>query len=251
MNKEDAKVFLHKILSEIRNPNGTALTERFASLRQVDSKIREVRITLDSVPEIPKSLIDNMTNDIDFEANSRRVRLEALANYCDNALRFLDAKIKSSKKQITRIPDISKLTKVLPDLDKSLSRRWLDAQKCAHQKCYLAAVILMGSILEGLLLARISIDPAAAYKSSRVPKDRTGKPIGYNDWTLNNLIDVSAQVGWIKTDRGKFGHALRESRNIVHPWAEVTSNANFDEYTCSTSWEVLKASVYDLLESIK
>ena len=250
MKKEDAKTFLHKILSEIRHPNGIAAIELFSGLRQVDSKIREVKITLESVTEIPKSLIENMSNDVDFEANSRRVRLEALANYCDNALRFLDAKIKTGKKKITRITDISNLTKVMPELETVLSNRWLDVQKCAHQKCYLAAIILMGSILEGLLLARVSMNPAEAYKSTLAPKDRTGKPKGNNDWTLNNLIDITTDIGWIKTDRGKFGHALRESRNIVHPWAEVTSKANFDEYTYSTSWEVLKASVYDLLKSI-
>lgn len=251
MNKDDAKIFIKKILSEIRDPNGVASVDRFSGLRQVDSKIREVKIALNSVNEIPSSLIDNMDSDIDFEANSRRVRLEALANYCDNALRFLDANVSKQKVNISKIPDISELTKVLPDLDNSLSKRWLDAQICSHQKCYLASIILMGSILEGLLLARVSLSPVDAYRSSKVPKDRNGKPKNYNDWNLNTLIDIATDVGWIKADRGKFGHALRESRNIVHPWAEVTSRANFDEYTCSTSWEVLKASVYDLIQSLK
>ena len=250
MNKDDAKIFIKKILSEIRDPNGEASIDRFSGLRQVDSKIREFKIGLDSVNEIPNSLINNMDSDVDFEANSRRVRLEALANYCDNALIFLDANVSKQKVNILKIPDISELTKVLPELDNSLSKRWLDAQICSHQKCYLASIILMGSILEGLLLARVSLSPTDAYRSSKVPKDKNGKPKNYNDWNLNTLIDIATDVGWIKSDRGKFGHALRESRNVVHPWGEVISRANFDEYTCSTSWEVLKASVNDLIQSV-
>lgn len=250
MNKYDAKIFIIKILSEIRDSDGFALVDDFSGLRQVDSKIREFKIALKSINDIPSSLINNMDLDGDFEANSRRVRLEALANYCDNALTFLNTNVSKQKVTISKIPDISELTKLLPDLDNALSKRWLDAQKCSHQKCYLASIILMGSILEGLLLARVSLSPADAHSSPKAPKDRNGKVKNYNDWNLNTLIDIATDVGWIKSDRGKFGHALRESRNIVHPWVEVTSKANFDEYTCSTSWEVLKASVNDLIQSI-
>ena len=108
----------------------------------------------------------------------------------------------------------------------------------------------MGSILEGLLLARASKSPADSYRASCVPKDREGKAKPIHDWSLSTLIDVAVDLGWIKTDRGKFGHALRESRNVVHPWQEISSRANFDEATCRTSWEVLTASVNDLLASL-
>jgi hypothetical protein len=73
--------------------------------------------------------------------------------------------------------------------------------------------------------------------------------LAIQDWSLNSLIDVAVDVRWIKIDRGKFSHALRESRNVVHPWVEATTGANFDLATCRTSWEVLQASVDDLLAS--
>jgi hypothetical protein len=250
MTKDEIKVFIKRILSEIRLSNGQAATDRFTGLRDVDSKIREVKIAFESVESIPKSLIENMNRDQDFEAQSRRVRLEALGNYCDNAIRLMDSSAIKDVKVITRIPDIKKLVSILPDLERTLSERWLDAQKCVHQKCYLAAIILMGSVLEGLLLARVSLSPSDAYKSSAVPKDKGDKPKGYTDWNLSELINVAVDIGWIKSDRGKFSHALRESRNIVHPWAEITSKAYFDEYTCSTSWEALKASISDLRNSV-
>lgn len=250
MDKGKIRNFLNQILNQIEDENGQAAVDRFSGLRQVDSKVREVKIFLEGVPELPKRLYEQMGTDIDFEANSRRVRLEALANYCRNALSFIDSGVVKEKVQLVRIPDISRLTQTHPRLEDVLSRRWIDAQKCRHSKCYLAAIILMGSVLEGLLLARVSMDPPSAYRSSRAPKDKTGKQIPYHDWNLSTLIDVAVEVGWLKMDRGKFGHALRESRNIVHPWAEVATNSDFDEATCATSWEVLKASTNDLLVSI-
>lgn len=61
---------------------------------------------------------------------------------------------------------------------------------------------------------------------------------------------VATDVGWVKTDRGKFSHALRESRNVVHPWQAVASRADFDAATCKITWHVLDASAADLLHSL-
>lgn len=107
----------------------------------------------------------------------------------------------------------------------------------------------MGSILEGLLLARAQLSVSDAYRASRAPKDKTGKPIAVQDWTLSALIDVAVEVGWLKVDRGKFSHALRESRNVVHPWQAVMSRTVFDSATCTTTWHVLDSSTGDLLAS--
>ena len=51
----------------------------------------------------------------------------------------------------------------------------------------------------------------------------------------------------METDRGVFSHALRQSRNIVHPWEQARLAAEFDEGTCKVCWQVLNASVEDLL----
>ncbi len=107
----------------------------------------------------------------------------------------------------------------------------------------------MGSVLEALILARALLSPETAFRARKAPK-KSEKSVAIQDWTLNQLVNVAVEVGWLKTDRGKFSHALRESRNVVHPWVEVSTRANFDEATCKTSWEVLKASVDDLINSV-
>lgn len=105
----------------------------------------------------------------------------------------------------------------------------------------------MGSILEALLLAKASNQQADAQRSTKAPKKKDGSQLPVYDWNLSTLIDVSVDCGWLKVDRGKFGHALRESRNVVHPWQHAAINADFDAATCRTCWEVLNASVDDLL----
>ncbi|MBK8766904.1 MAG: hypothetical protein IPM01_20730 [Burkholderiaceae bacterium] len=153
------------------------------------------------------------------------------------------------KKSIHAPPDYSRLTSSIPGLKEELDRRWNETQKCIHVEAFTSAVILMGSILEGLLLARAQLSVSQAYQSSRAPKDRAGKQIAIHDWSLSVLIDVAVEIGWLKTDRGKFSHALRESRNVVHPWQAVTSRTAFDQATCVTTWYVLESSVEDLLAS--
>lgn len=251
MDKAQALHLLKAALTEISQSNGVAKTDQFSGLREVDAKVREVRMILDGVDGLPESLLTSMSNDLDFQANSRRVRLEALAGYVKSALKFVDTgAFEKPKKLIHAPPDFTRLTSAVPGLKEELDRRWREAQKCVHVEAFTSAIILMGSVLEGLLLARAQLAASTAYQSSRAPKDKTGKAVAIQDWTLSALIDVATDTGWIKTDRGKFSHALRESRNVVHPWQAVMSRANFDAATCKTSWNVLDASVADLIQSL-
>jgi hypothetical protein len=243
-----AKELISNLLSEIALPTGEARTDSFVNLRAVDAKVREFKMTLREAGAT--RLADDMEGDSDFEANSRRVRLEALGHYCRTALRFFDSGALVRKKILVKGPDLTGLTRDMPDLENVIQDRWLEAQKCQHAQAYCAAVIMMGSVLEALLLARAYRTPTAAYQASAAPKDRSGKSPALHDWTLNSLIDVSVECNWIKSDRGKFSHALRDSRNIVHPYEHARSRAAFDENTCKVCWQVLNASVDDLLESI-
>jgi hypothetical protein len=248
---EKNKQLIQKLLNEIALVNGSAAIDKFDSLRAVDAKVREFRLLLDALPESANSLKKTFQDDLgmDFAVNSRRVRLEALAHYCRTALKFLDGGIIESAKPILNAPSLTKLTKINPHLDKIIQDRWVEAQKCQNAGAFLAAVILMGSILEALLLARAIVSPADAGRATHAPKDKQGKVHPIHDWKLSALIEVSAELGWLKVDRAKFSHALRESRNVVHPWQHATISADFDEATCKTCWHVLNASVEDLLKS--
>ena len=61
------------------------------------------------------ALIEEMDRDTDFAANGRRVRLEALANYCRTALKFFETGVLKQKKQLFRGPDLTRIAGIMPD----------------------------------------------------------------------------------------------------------------------------------------
>jgi len=216
MDKSQALALLRDLLGEFTMPSGAAALDRYNNLREVDAKVREAKHIFEAVEGLPQTFVGEMSTNTDFDAQSRRVRLEALAGYIRSAIKFIESgSIAKPQKVILSPPDVTTLTATLPNLKDAIERRWREAQKCVHFECFTAAVIMMGSILEGLLLARANLAPAEAYQSSKAPRDRQGKVPAIQDWSLNSLIDVAVDVGWLKTDRGKFSHALRESRNVV------------------------------------
>lgn len=97
-----AKNLLEDVLRNI-TVNGNVALERFNTLRDVDAKVREVKMILRDLPGDKNHLILEFENDVDFSVNSRKVRLEALTNYCRTAIKFLDTgAIQSKKLLITR-----------------------------------------------------------------------------------------------------------------------------------------------------
>lgn len=145
-------------------------------------------------------------------------------------------------------PDFRRMVSdaVLADI---LVFRWEEAQRCVEATAHLAAVVMMGSILEGVLLHKVEQNVAVANRANAAPKERaTGKPKPIADWGINALIDVAHEVGWLQGDMKRFSHALRESRNVVHPYMQRLLRENPDHDTCAICWQVVRAGVADLLE---
>ena len=106
---------------------------------------------------------------------------------------------------------------------------------------------LIGSTLEGILLGVASKHPEIYNKAHSAPKDtKTGKPRNLNEWTLNNFIDVSYEVGFLKEDVKKFSQALRDFRNYIHPYQQMSIGFQPDEHTAKICFQVLKAALYQI-----
>ncbi|NQU74801.1 MAG: hypothetical protein HQ546_00635 [Planctomycetes bacterium] len=129
-----------------------------------------------------------------------------------------------------------------------LTFRWAEAQRCFRADAHLSAVIMMGSILEGVLLHKVEHNMKIANQAKAAPRDKTGSVKPIHDWSLSVLIDVAHEVGWLQGDVKRFSHALRESRNIVHPYVQRISRDRPDGDTCRICWQVVRAAVADLLE---
>lgn len=126
--------------------------------------------------------------------------------------------------------------------------RWAESQRCFRSDAHLSAVIMMGSILEGVLLHKSEHNMKVANQAKAAPRDKTGTVRPIQDWSLSALIDVAHEVGWLQGDVKRFSHALRESRNIVHPYVQRILRERPDGDTCRICWQVVRAAVADLLE---
>lgn len=143
-------------------------------------------------------------------------------------------------------PDFHSLG-LTPGLAEVLAHRWDECDRCVTADAHLAGVIVMGSLLEGLLLAVVSKHPEQSNRSAVAPKNRkTGKVRPFEDWTLSELIDVAHAERWVDLDVKKFSHALREFRNLVHPSEQLKLEEYPDADTCGISWLVVQAAVNDL-----
>ncbi len=143
-------------------------------------------------------------------------------------------------------PDFGRLT---PDaaLVGNLEARWAEAQRCMAAEAYLATVLLLGSILEGALLVVIKARPADANRSAKSPRDAAGKPKPFREWSLHDCIEVACERGWLRGDRLRFSHALRESRNLIHPQQHLLLGEWPNSSSCRICWEVVRAAIDDLL----
>ena len=76
--------------------------------------------------------------------------------------------------------------------------------------------------------------------------NKDGKVKQFPDWTLNNFIDVAHEVGLLAEDVKKYSHTLRDFRNYIHPYEQMSSGFNPDKYTAKISWQVLKVALFQL-----
>lgn len=131
-------------------------------------------------------------------------------------------------------------------ITETLNIRFDEIKKCLNAKAPMSVIFLSGSSLEGILLGIASKYPIEFNQSRTSPKDQNGKVKPHHDWTLSNLIDTAHDIGILKEDVKKFSHSLRDFRNYIHPYEQISSRFNPDEHTARICWQVLKAAIYQL-----
>lgn len=128
-----------------------------------------------------------------------------------------------------------------------LKGRLLEVQKGLKNESSLSVVILCGSVLEGILLGIALKNMKEFNQSPSSPKDKdSGKVLPFQDWTLSNFIDVAYSIGMLGLDVRKFSHSLRDFRNYIHPYLQMSSGFTPDIDTAKISWQVLQAAISDL-----
>jgi len=129
-----------------------------------------------------------------------------------------------------------------PVITKFLQQRVDEIQACPKSKVPLGTIILLGSTLEGLLLAMAAKHPKIFISSVAAPRDSRGKTNKLQDWTLSELINVARDVRLIDLDVAKFSHVLRDFRNYIHPYQQMSESFSPDQHTVDICWQVFKAA---------
>ena len=57
---------------------------------------------------------------------------------------------------------------------------------------------------------------------------------------------MAHDIGLLKPDVQKFSHGLRDFRNYIHPYEQLTSGFTPDEHTAKVCLQVLKAALADM-----
>ena len=127
-----------------------------------------------------------------------------------------------------------------------LKQRLDEIRKCLSARSPLAVIFLCGSTLEGILLGTASARAKDFNQSAVSPKDKTGKVKAFQEWTLNDFINVARDLNLIGEDVKKFSHGLRDFRNYIHPYQQMSSKFNPDGHTARICWQVLQASIAQL-----
>ncbi len=123
---------------------------------------------------------------------------------------------------------------------------WGEADLAYKGGAYLATVVMLGSLLEGVLLGKAQGNQARAQTATTAPKDGTSSVRQLDKWRLVNLIEVAAEVGWIHRTRGDFSDILRDYRNLVHPQKAATTGYNIDKGAAGIAWKVVVETLRDL-----
>lgn len=227
-----------EVLRQLSNNNLKAVVLRLADPREYRGNQQQVIQAISKLNEI-------------LMVEGLKVELDGVSPKLNEVTpQFVEQKQEPELKPLPP-PDFLSLT-IEPGLGEILANRWNEVQKCLNAEGYLAATIIMGSMLEGMLLAVLQKFPQEANTCQAAPHDpRTGKVKYFADWPLSDMINVAHEAGWLDLDVKKFSHALREFRNLIHPYQQMTVKAFPDKDTCEISWLVVQAAANDLARKLK
>lgn len=149
--------------------------------------------------------------------------------------------LKKNNSELMSVPNFSKIIKD-QNIEKLIISRWNECDICVHNNAKIAAIVMIGGLLEALLLAKFLeyTNKPIIFGATLTPKDKEGKPLHLKDWTLKNYIEVAHELKWITTSIKDLSIILRDYRNYIHPYKEISKNDDFSVSDINVIWDVSK-----------
>jgi|SRR5690348_15383704 len=179
---------------------------------------------------------------------------------CDALLKDMKSQLSAVRAQAANPPGAEvKTTDQPPDfsiliadatMQVILAERWRECGNCIIANAPLAATVMMGGLLEGLLLARVhrEADKTKIFGTAAAPKEKaSGKTLPLKEWTLKNYIEVAHELDWISQPARDLGAILRDYRNYIHPEKQRAHGLSFRPEDVAMFWEVAKGICRQLI----
>lgn len=212
------------INTSIEENNFNNVDEDYKYLINACDKQSNRKSYIDKLKLLKRSLLDLKTNNIIVLSNNKLSTSNSPANF-----NFL-------------IKD--------PYMEAILINRWQECIKCVDSSLHLSAIVMMGGLLEGILLAKFNqfTDKSKIFTSVKAPKDKLGKALQLKEWTLRNYIDVAHELNWISQTTKDIGEILRDYRNYIHPHKQYSHGINLNKDDIELLWEITKKIINQLLK---
>jgi len=148
-----------------------------------------------------------------------------------------EAGFEDEVRQLRRVELKVSVTEVVsdPELAATVQLRLDEARICYEHGAYTSAVIMLGSLLEGVL---------AHAAQTRVAGVRMPKPM--RNMGLKDFLDFAYENKWIEHDAKLASELIRQCRNLVHPLAEKQTGHSPNRDTLDMCWPVVNATLNDL-----
>ena len=128
------------------------------------------------------------------------------------------------------------------DLRKILERDYQEIQKSMISANWKSTIILSGGAIEAILLDLVLKNAKAVKNCIKIP---TGKPKP-NDWSLNDLIEISLDTKLVGGEIGRLTHSVRQYRNLIHPAVELREKMKVEPEEAKIAVEVLNILIREL-----
>lgn len=132
-----------------------------------------------------------------------------------------------------------------------LDQRIKEIEKCYSSGANLSVILIAGSTLEGILLGLAIKHPKQFNTAISSPKDGSGKVRQFHEWSLSAFIDVAYELRLVQHDIQKFSQTLREFRNYIHPFQQMSSGFSPRQHTAKICLQVLKAAIQEIGENVE
>ena len=214
--------------------------------------VAEPGIDLSAIDESYQVVLNSTSRDA-----AKRTYLGALTR-AKTSLIAVRATVLTTRSSLTtassddRVPDFAPLVGSA-DMRAVLAGRWEECRKCVAAEAHLAAIVMMGGLLEALFVAHANkmANKGPLIRAAAAPKDKkTGKTLDYQEWMLDSYIKVGHELNWITDSARQVADVLKEFRNYVHPAKELRHGVSLAHNDSSMFWNVTKSLVRQLLLSV-